>query len=510
MTGEPDPVPQPETDRPTAGSRPPAAAPGRVSRWLGGVVLAVFAVRLLTPPVGGIITSDSVGYLSRSFHPLSYGLVVQGYRQTAYSVWIHVLGWLGGPIGLDAVFSVALVQRLMLLAGIVLMWGALRWWSVPLLVVVTSATFVINTDYILMEGFLIPTALITAALAASVVTGRGIGARHPRAALVAVTVLAVAMGLAKLQYSVALLLACAVAWLAFRDRALTLRFALVTLSVAGVLVGGLAIGQTVENHRELGTWEPVGERARAEFYGAYEAVFVVHPGNRKRPQLAPFYDDGDLYVFLHGLEEREPDYTVRQAALRQRVDEMFVAARTTKTRQQAAAFLGALQGGRTDDIVGVTNKVWREGVDGMRARLAATSRNPGAARTLVAATDGRETKIVTIEGATSPLQAVLDDYRSARGLLGLAGLALALAALAVPGRHRAFLLASTLSMLFVSAVLGSAYIDNARYLISPTVILLVGATLGARALGSAIGAVWRDRGLRRRPAEDAAEATAPV
>ena len=456
------------------------------ARVAGGVVLALALLRSLAPPVGGIVTNDSVGYLARSRHPFSYGFVVQGYRQAGYTVWIHLLDWLGNPFGLDTVFTVALAQRLMLLLGVVLLWGAVRWWSLPVLVVVTSGSYVIYTDYVLMEGFLVPAALLVAALAASVVTGSGVGARHPRAALVACAALAVAMGATKLQYAVALVLACAIAWLVVRDGATGWRFALVTLGVSGVLVSGLAVGQTFENHRELGAWEPVGERARAEWYGGWEAVFQVHPDNRRKPQLAEYYDHGDLYVFLHGLEATEPDYATRQREIRARVQAMFAAAGTTRTRQEAGAFLGAVGGGRTDDIAGITNRVQDGGVDGLRAWMAKGNQRANQAAVIAAVDHGRETKVLSTGPVTSWLQALFDDYRPAKGWLGYAAAVLALLGCAVRGRHRAYVAASTVALVGVCGVLASAYIDNARYLVSPMTISLVGATLGVRALVLAV------------------------
>ena len=451
-------------------------------RVLGGFFLALCLLRAVAPPVGGIVTSDSVGYLERSLHPLSHGFVVNGYRQAGYTVWIHALGWLGEPFGLDTVFSVALAQRLTLLLGVGLLWGALRFWAIPVLLLVTSGSFVIYTDYILMEGFLVPAALLVAALGASIATGSGVAARHPRAAFVACSAIAVAMGAAKLQYSVALLLACAIAWLIVRDGSAGRRFALVTLGVSGLLLGGLAVGQAVQNHKELGAWEPVGERARAEWYGAWEAVFRVDRDNESKPSLAEYYDGGDLYVFLHGIEATEPNYLTRQREIRSRVAAMFVAAGTSRRREEAAAFLGAVGGGRTDDVAGITNEVQDGGVEGLRKYMARGNRRPNHAAVVAAVDHGRKTRVLSTGGTFTWLQSFLDDYRPSKGWLGYGAALLTLLGCAVRGRHRAYAIASTVSLGAVCGILASAYIDNARYLVSPMTISLVGATLSLRAM----------------------------
>jgi hypothetical protein len=445
-------------------------------------VLGLLILRLLTPPMAAIITGDSVGYLARSQHPLSFGFVVNGYRQAAYPLWIHFVGWIDWIFGFDNIFAVAFTQRMLLIVGVVLAWGALRWWALPLLLVVTSATYVLQTDYVLMEGYLGPVALIAGALAASVSTGQGVGARRPRAAFVVVSALAVSMGAMKLQYSNALLLAAAIAWLVWRDGALTIKYALVTLALSGFTLTGIAVAQTVENHRELGTWEPVGERARAEWYGAYEAVFIVHPENQTKPELAEFYADGDLYEFMHGLEETEPNYTVRQAALRKRVADMFAAAGMTKTRQEIDAFFGGIRGGRTDDIGPPTDAVNEGGPKAFEDRIKALRKRPGPRRTLDALAGEEPTGVATVQPVTGRLQEWYDDYRPGRGSIGIVALILGLVALVVPGRHRPIIIASTLTLLAVCAVLATGYIDNARYLVAPMTMQWFGATLGAKAL----------------------------
>jgi hypothetical protein len=464
--------------------RPEARFRARRWRLAGRVVLVLLVVRALTPGIQGILTNDSVGYLTRAKNPFALGFVVQGYRQAAYPLLIQVMGWLDPIFGFDNVFAVALVQRVLLVVGIVLLWGALRWWALPLLLVVSSTTFVMHTDYVLTEGLLVPLCLIAAALTASVVTGRGWAAQRPWAALLVVAGLGVVMGALKLQYAVLLLLACSVAWVVVRDDEVSLRRACGVLVTAFGLVVALAGAQAVENHHELGAWEPVAERGRAEWYGAWEATFVLHPENRARPELTSFYDRGNLYTFLHGLETSEPDYAVRQAALRERVEALFEAAGTSRRHQEVAALLGAVRGGRMDDIAGITNKVRTENAPSAEARRFVSSDAPTQAA-LDAISGGRESAVLTVEPLTGRLQDVFDDYRPTRSALGILALLLAVAGAAVPGRHRAATAACVLVLVAVGATLASGYIDNARYLVGPMTVSLVGATLSARAIALA-------------------------
>ena len=69
------------------------------------------------------------------------------------------------------------------------------------------------------------------------------------------------------------------------------------------------------------------------------------------------------------------------------------------------------------------------------------------------------------------------------------------ASLFVRGRHRPVAIA-VLAMMFVVAVaMASGYTDNARYLLGPLVIALVGGTLSIRALALSTGG--RPRGAAR-------------
>lgn len=463
--------------------RATARWPGRVRRWIGPVVLALFLLRALAVDVAGIVTNDSLGYLVRADDPFGSGFVVQGYRQAAFPVWVHLVSGTDVLLGIDTVFAVAMAQRFLLLLGIALLWGALRWWVAPLLVVLTSATFVIHTDYLLPEGFLVPCCVLAGGLAASVVTQNGFGGRHPQAALLLVTALAVAMGAMKLQYAALLLLSASLAWLVVRDKTVSLKLAVTTVVTGGALLSGLALAQAAENHRELGAWEPVGERGRAEWYGAWQSVFKVTPENRRKPELAEYFDQGNLYTFLHGIEQSEPDYATRTALIHERVTAMFEAAGTSARREQLAAFLGGIKGGRTDDVAGISDAAVRDRQDTRTVRLSFNSTGrQGTQAVLDQVNHGRATEVLSIEAVTGRLQSVVQDYRPARPWLGIGAVVLALLSCGVRGRHRPIAVGATLFVLAESAGLATGYIDNARYLAGPMALSLVAATLGARAL----------------------------
>ena len=173
--------------------RKPAISAARrfAPRLAVGLCVAVAVARFLAVDIAGIVTNDSLGYLQRSQDPLAAGFVTQGYRQAAYPLVLAISTWVGDLVGWDAIFGMALLQRTMLAGAIVVTIWAMRWWSVPLVALFTSATYVIHADYLLPEGLLVPLCVLCGAVLAAVVMNRVQSVVAARVALVAIVATAV-------------------------------------------------------------------------------------------------------------------------------------------------------------------------------------------------------------------------------------------------------------------------------------------------------------------------------
>lgn len=114
-----------------------------------GAFLVVIALRVLSVNVFAVITNDSVGYLGWATSPMSQGWIAQGYRQAAYPISLWIFEKLDGMLELDRIFTIALGQRLLLVLGLALAWWALRWWSTVALLIISSSTIVVLTNFIL-------------------------------------------------------------------------------------------------------------------------------------------------------------------------------------------------------------------------------------------------------------------------------------------------------------------------------------------------------------------------
>jgi hypothetical protein len=456
-----------------------------VLRRSAAVVLCVWAAaRFLDVSVSGIVTNDSLDYLRHAESPLGAGFVWQGYRQATYPIIMAISNGVGDVLGWDHVFGVALVQRLYLAAAVVTSVWALRWWSVPVVAVATSETVVLHANFLLPEGFLIPSCLFVASLATAVAMGRVSTRLAGRVVIVAACLTACLATAVKLQYGVLLALAAMAALLLVRESVVGRRFAATSVGVALLFALGLATAQSFENRSELGVFEPVSERARAEWYGAWQAVFGLSADNRGRAELAEFYDGGNLYTFLHGVEQDVPDYVERAEIIRDRVDAMFDAAGTSARAEQFSAFIGALGVGRTDDLSAIVNGVLDARGDPIRSiSFNVAARPPG---TPVAVIDdyneGHVPGIATFGPLLDPAQSLLDDHRPLKEPLAWLALVLMVAGLFVNGRHRPVVLAAVAVIVGAAAALATGYIDNARYLLGPLLVCLVGASLALRAV----------------------------
>ena len=171
------------------GEQPTVPGPTRRRRTLERVVaitlFAVAAARFFAVDIAGIVTNDSLGYLRRSSAPLDEGFVTEGYRQIAYplSMWFSNIA-AASSAGIPSSEWPCRSASLLAVAIGVTVW-AMRWWSLPIVVLATSATFVVHVDFLLPEGMLIPLSLLCGGLLAAIVLGRPASPASARVVLVA-------------------------------------------------------------------------------------------------------------------------------------------------------------------------------------------------------------------------------------------------------------------------------------------------------------------------------------
>ncbi len=246
----------------------------------------------------------------------------------------------------------------------------------------------------------------------------------------------------------------------------------------------LTVAQSFENRSELGVFEPIAERHRSKWWGAWQVVFVHHPDNVDDPALAEYYDDGNLYTFLHGVEREVRNYEERKEIIEARTEAMLKAAGLSPRGEQLNALFGALRGGRSDDLARVIDRTLAADPGDPMIRLApnAVYQEFGAEAVIDRYNDGLRPGIMTTGPVFDFSQRVVDHYgvwRSRASILALLAMA---ASLFVRGRHRPIAIGVLAMMAVVALAMASGYTDNARYLLGPLVIALVGGMLAIRAL----------------------------
>jgi hypothetical protein len=440
------------------------------------VFLIVIASRALSPDIIGILNNDSIHYLERAQDPFRFGLVYQGFRQAGYPLFLAVMGFFSDLTPYDLFFSTALVQRLLLLAGLGYLALLLRWWAAPALVFLSMPTLVTMTDVMLTEAISLSLAVI---LACQLVHASGLGlltvdSRKQTILLVAAGTTLAFLVLIKFQYAAMLLPIAGVVFALWRSGRFSGKTALWMAAAPALFVGLLGLGQAIENEIETGVFLPVSESARAAWYSAYKSVFFGLD-DQVPSELEPFYDGGDLYVFLHGLEREEPDYLVRREIISVRIDQLFSAAGTSHRQVQWDALIGFLQLGPSDDLESLVRFIRERPIMEVQALNDRNffSGDNGIDALYARFNDGQTPSFLTTSAVALAIGP--DDYRSVR--LWVLPLALLVLLIATSSRDTRWLATGTLFMVLAIALAHALYYtSNSRYTLPSATFAVAVAT----------------------------------
>jgi hypothetical protein len=448
----------------------------RVEKLAWYLFLLVILSRALSPDIIGILNNDSIHYLERAKHPSEFGLVSQGFRQAGYPLFLSAIGVFTDLTPYDLFFTAALVQRILLLVGLGYLGYLLRWWAAPALVFLSMPTLVTMTDLLLTEALSLSLAILLACL---LVHASGLGravtdsSRRVQLQWAAGGVLATLV-LVKFQYAAMLLPMVGVVFTDWRSSRLSRNAALMIVGLPALFIGLLGLGQAIENANETGEFLPVSESARAAWYSSYKSVFfdIESPIPQR---LEPFYDDGDLYVFLHGLEGKESDYLIRREIIASRIDDLFLAAGTTHWRERWKALIGFLQLGPSDDIESTVRFIREKPITQVETL---NDRN------FFSTAHGTATLYATYNGGQAPsflttsavaLAIGPDDYRSARSWV--LPLSIWILALSIFVKEPRWLAGGTLLLVIaVTATHAYYYTSNSRYTLPSAAFAVVVAS----------------------------------
>jgi hypothetical protein len=451
----------------------------RVLRLLPAVLVAMlFASAWLSVNIFAVATNDSLAYLTHGQGLLGGGLVENGYRQLGYPAFLAFVRGAGSIVGGNELLWVSLTQRSLLLVAILYLVWLWRWWSVPVVLVAALPSFVAYTNLLLTEGLAVSLVLLLAATTThsyGMLTRssqlprlperlRGAEGRLKTLSVAAVAILSFALLTTRYTYvvfGVAPLLLMFVGR-SVGDRSIR-KFTM--QAFVGYMIAAVAFSAAlaVENLTEHGELSPSTRTSRTEYWAAWHAVFSLAPENATKAELTGFYDEGSPYGYI-GMVDKLSSVDSQNRAFERRIHDLLRAANLKRADMQAKAFVGALRGGRIDDVAGVL----RVTVEARRHTLVAAAHQNGfsAAQGEWQFADRFNSgddvgAIVTQDVLAGP---ALPDYK--RTLSWIAPLSLvALGLVALLRRGRALAFAGIAPPLVLGAAAALTLADNVRFLL---------------------------------------------
>jgi hypothetical protein len=323
---------------------------------LGSIALpALWSVNLFP-----VITEDSLTYLEYADNLGDSGFVVAGYRQFGYPLFLAIGEQLGRLLTIEPLLFTVAVQRALLVLGLVYAIWVFRWWSIPILGFALTGAMIAYTNLMLTEGLSIPLALILGTATAHFFRLR-FSPRGESPRLLPVVLLVVvgltAFGLLTIRFPYAVFGVCPlVVAVAARDTTVSRPAWAVFGSYA--LLAIVTLGLTsFENQREFAQLSPSTNGARTEYWAAWKLVFEHHPENAIDPSLSQFYDQGDPYAFIHGVDAMDLPYQEEASIYEEAMSDLLAGAGIGEWSSRFESFAWALRGGRIDDIEGTIEAI---------------------------------------------------------------------------------------------------------------------------------------------------------
>ncbi|HEY7469074.1 MAG TPA: hypothetical protein VIC07_06045 [Acidimicrobiia bacterium] len=333
---------------------------------IGAIVLCLAgAAFILSVNSFPSINNDGVEYIAHSRRLADLGLVQLGYRQVGYPLFLFFARSISGLLGVEALLFAVLIQRFLLVVALAYSIWVWRWKSLPLAFLVVTPSVVAYSDLVMTEALSVPLALLIAAMishhftATEAPTTVPLTADQPAPRLSRETIAtmtlwgstALAFALVAIRYPFVVFGAIPVVlFLDARRRRGPTRPYVGALTVYTIGVILLTIGFASENNDDLGVFSPTARNERSMYWSAWHLVFTLHPENRAIPELTDFYDDGSPYPRIWEIEDMMPEYHDQADRLRASVTDLLTAADLSLTRERAFSLLGALRGGRLDEL----------------------------------------------------------------------------------------------------------------------------------------------------------------
>jgi hypothetical protein len=341
----------------------PAARP-RIARviMIGlAVVLGLIALpTVLSVNLFPVITEDSLTYLGYADNLGDSGFVVAGYRQFGYPLFLAFGERLGRLVTIEPLLFTVALQRMLVVLGLIYAVWVFRWWSIPILVFAMTQAMIAYTNLVLTEGLSIPLALILGTATAHFFrlrfSSRGESPRLLPVVLVGGVGLT-ALGLLAIRFPYAVFGVCPLV-VALGARDTTISRPAWAVFGSYVLIAIVTLGLiSSENQREFAQFSPNTNGARTEYWAAWKLVFEQHPENALDPSLSEFYDGGNPYVFINGIDDMDLSYDEEASIYEEAISDLLAVAGIEEWGSRFESFAWALRSGRNDDVEGTIEAI---------------------------------------------------------------------------------------------------------------------------------------------------------
>lgn len=443
--------------------------------------LALFAIgRFLTVDLMPIAFNDTVNYLNHSRNFSELGVVYFGFKQFGYPLYLKLVYLLSTVSPFDFFFTAVLIQRLLLFSAALYCIALFGIYSFPMVFFLSLPALVAYSNMMIPEGF---TTALSAVFACTMIHAiRGIDGKkgENRSIILPFSVGCLAfifLVFAKFQFAIFALFLTVVVWVVLQEKGKKSWPIITIYGVTGIVSVAFALVLASENKREMGEFRPVSNLSRHYYWGVYNLVFKTsNKNNKNKPELKEYYDGGDPYLFLHGLEGREKNYLKRSEMMQRRIQALWTASGYSTGGERLKSTLWALVGGRKDDLQSATHGLLRNdsAANYKRNTLNFFTRKHGTMPFLKRFNDGEIPQY--FKGLGRPLSTFNKSYATIQKYYSVA-IAVLLVAGMLKKRHRFFALSAFLCILGIAFAAGTLLLDVWRMLLGGWVVTGIVATM---------------------------------
>jgi hypothetical protein len=324
-----------------------------------GSIGMVFLSAFLAVDIFPVITNDSLAYLGHSDSLRDTGAIQFGYRQIGYPAFLAVVDRIATLFRMEPLLITVLIQRFIYLGALLFTLKLWKWRALPLVFLGLLPSLLVYTNLLLTEGLAIGLALWYAILLAWLIQ-IGMGMRKERltqkievekATFILLGLAAVFLALVTVRFHfITLFLGLIVVLYVFSSNGHPLKkVTWVVGCVTVTLLLSFLLVAAKENFDEYGDFSPSVRGERSQFWSTWQVTFGLTTENRGNLEIEDLFANGNPYEVM-GRIDAIATYSEQKEVYGEEMTRLIDSSGTTWLAERTKSFLGAIQGGRIDDV----------------------------------------------------------------------------------------------------------------------------------------------------------------